>query len=178
MTKMTLRKRNSKNISYITKQRKKEELLIAASNGSLEKMNEIIKNYNLDINSINDYNGNNILHRAILNENFNCIKYILNFNNFLILGENNYGHSALDIMILDKIALFDFNKKNINHLYKYILNIKMIIDFIIKNVDYLDEYNSPIKEYHQKLNLFLNEYTIESNIYTIYKALCKVFKYY
>jgi len=175
---MTLRKRDNKNISCLTKQRKKEELLIAASSGSLEKMNEIIKNYNLDINSINDYNGNNILHRAILYENFNCIKYILNFKNFLILEENNCGHTALDILILDKINLFDFNKKNINYLYKYILIIKMIIDFIIKNVDYLDEYNSPIKKYHQKLNYFLKDYTIETNIYTIYIGLCEVFKNY
>jgi len=175
---MTLKKRNSKNTSCITKQRKKEELLIAASNGSLEKMKEIIKNYNFDINLINDYKRNNILHLAILYENYRCIEYSLNFKNFLILEENDYGHTALDIMILDKIALFDFNKKNINHLYKYILIIKMIIEFIIKNVDYLDEYSSPIKEYHQKLKYFLKHYTIESNINKIYKGLCEVFKNY
>lgn len=135
------------------------------------KSNKYINN-KIDINLVTDKDENNILHLAVQNENQDCIRYILSFNDFLINEENTYNENALDILVLDKIANFDFTKKNIGNLFDYIINIKLILKFYMDNT--LD---NKYDKYFNKINNLL-EYTKNDDIEEIYSILLKIFKNY
>ena len=138
------------------------------------KSNKYINN-KIDINLVTDKDENNILHLAVQNENQYCIRYILSFNDFLIDEENTYNENALDILVLDKIANFDFTKKNIGNLFDYIINIKLILKFHMENT--FDNYDNNYEEYLIKINNLL-EYTKNDDIEEIYSILLKIFKNY
>lgn len=167
----------------------RNSILKSASEGNVRMLKFLIDNFTfqgnnkpnkyinnkIDINLVTDKDENNILHLAVQNDNQDCIRYILSFNDFLIHEENTYNENALDILVLDKIANFDLTKKNIGNLFDYIINIKLILKFHMENT--FDNYDNNYEEYLIKINNLL-EYTKNDDIDQIYSILLKIFKDY